>query len=75
MSKKKKKKNQFHPNINRKGTLRIPGNSLAVQRLGLCTLTAEGPGLIPGRGTKIPQATQHGQKKKVMIPENKIKQT
>ena len=32
------------------------GNSLAVQWLGLRTLTAEGPGLIAGRGTKIPQA-------------------
>ena len=29
------------------------GNSLAVQ----------GPGLIPGQGTKIPQAAQHGQNK------------
>ena len=27
-------------------------------------LTAEGPGLIPGQGTKIPQAAQHSQKKK-----------
>ena len=36
------------------------GNSLAVQRLGLGALTARGP----GRGTKIPQALQHGQKLK-----------
>ena len=28
------------------------GNSLAVQRLGLCAFTAEGAGSIPGRGTK-----------------------
>ena len=28
---------------------------LAVQWLGLCALTAEGPGSIPGLGTKIPQ--------------------
>ena len=38
------------------------GNSLAVQWLGLLALTAEGPGSIPGPGTKIPQATQRGQK-------------
>ena len=41
-----------------------PGNSLAVQWLGRCTFTAEGPGSIPGRGTKIPQALWRGQKKK-----------
>ena len=40
------------------------GNSLAVQWLGLGTLTAEGPGSIPGRGTKIPQAMCHGQNNK-----------
>ena len=40
------------------------GNSLVVQWLGLGAFTAEGPGLIPGQGTKIPQVTQHGQKKK-----------
>ena len=39
-------------------------NSLAVQWLGLDALTAEGPGLIPGWRTKIPQAVRHGQKKK-----------
>ena len=39
------------------------GNSLAVQCVGLCALTAEGMGLIPGWGTKISQASQHGQKK------------
>ena len=32
-----------------------------VQWLGLCAFTAEGPGSIPGRGTKIPQAGQCGQ--------------
>ena len=46
----------------KKKTMR--GNSLAVQRLGLCTLSAKGPGSIPGWGTKIPQATKQGQKKK-----------
>ena len=30
-------------------------NSLAVQRLELCTSTEGGPGLIPGQGTRIPQ--------------------
>ena len=35
----------------------IPGNSLAVQWLGLCTSTAGGPGSIPSQGTKILQAT------------------
>ena len=42
------------------------GNSLVVQWLGLGAFTAEGPGLIPGQGTKISQVTQHGQKKKKM---------
>ena len=32
------------------------GNSLVVQWLGLCTLTAKSPGSIPGSGTNIPQA-------------------
>ena len=31
----------------------IPGS---VQWLGLCALTAEGPGSMPGQGTNIPQA-------------------
>ena len=33
-----------------------------VQWLGLCVFTAEGAGLIPGQGTKIPPAAQHSQK-------------
>ena len=43
-----------------------------VQRLGLRAFTAEGPGSIPGQGTKIPRAVQYsramqyGQKKKKM---------
>ena len=41
------------------------GTSLAVQWLELGAFTAVGPGSIPGRGTKIPQAPQHGQKDKV----------
>ena len=39
-------------------------DSLAVQWMGLLTSTAGGPGLIPGRGTKIPHAAQCSQKKK-----------
>ena len=32
--------------------------------MGLCAFTAEGPGSIPGQGTKIPQTAQCGQKTK-----------
>ena len=39
-------------------------NYLVVQWLGPCAFTAEGPGSIHAQGTKIPQATQSGQKKK-----------
>ena len=35
-----------------------------VQWLGLGAFAAAGMGAIPGRGTKIPQAVQRGQKKK-----------
>ena len=46
----------------------IPGNSLAVQWLGLC-----GPGSIPGQGSKIAQAMLHSQKQtnKANKPKNK----
>ena len=40
------------------------GTSLVVQCLRLCASTAGGMALIPGRGTKMPHATWHGQKKK-----------
>ena len=40
------------------------GNSLVVLWLRLCASTAGGTGSIPGQGTKIPHAAQHGQKKK-----------
>ena len=43
------------------------GTSLAVQwlrQLRLWASTAEGMGLIPGQGTKIPHAVQGGKKKK-----------
>ena len=39
-------------------------NSPEVQWLGLGAFTAEDPDSTPGWGTKIPQATWHGQKKK-----------
>ena len=38
------------------------GNSLADQWLGLCALTAEGPGSIPGWRANIQQATWHSPK-------------
>ena len=38
------------------------GLPLAVQWLGLCASIAGGTGLIPGLGTKIPQAVWLGQK-------------
>ena len=38
-----------------------------VQWLGLHGLTAKGAGSIPGRGTKVPQATQCDQKKRCGI--------
>ena len=44
-----------------KGDIRT---SLAVQWLRLSASTAGGTVLIPGRGTKIPHATRHRQKKK-----------
>ena len=40
------------------------GNSLVAQWSGFRALTAEGPGSIPGRGTKIPQVTRRGQEKR-----------
>ena len=39
------------------------GNSLMVQQLGFHALTTEGLCPTPSQGTKIPQATQHGQTK------------
>ena len=32
---------------------------------GDCALTAKGPGSIPGQGTKISQASRHGQEMKL----------
>ena len=55
------------------------GSSLVVQLLVLHTSTAGGLGLIPGRGTNIPQDARHHQIKKRMgritfknINQNKI---
>ena len=45
-----------------KSKLTHNGNSLVVQWLGLSTFTAMDPGLIPDWGTKMPQASWHGQK-------------
>ena len=42
-------------------------NSLAVQELGLCTFTAEGPSSIPSQGTKIVPVVPG--KKKIPIQE------
>ena len=39
---------------------KISRNSLEVQGLGFSTVTAGGLGLLPGQGTKILQAVQHG---------------
>lgn len=38
--------------------------SLVIQWLRYCASTAEGMGSVPGLGAKIPQALQHGKKKK-----------
>ena len=43
------------------------GHSLVVQWLGLCASTSGTLGLIPALGTKTPQATQVGQKKKKKV--------
>ena len=45
----------------------ILGCSLVVQRLGLGTFTAVGPGSVPGQGSKILQTTQPKKKKKKYI--------
>ena len=50
---------------------------LEVQWLGLSTFIAEGPGSIPGWGTKIPQAVQSDKKRKkgtLPLPKPKIPQ-
>ena len=44
--------------------LKLPGNFLGVQWLGLLILTAEGLGLTLGQRTKIPQAALAAKRKK-----------
>ena len=44
------------------------GNFLEVQWLGLRASTAGGTGLIPGRGTNIPQDAQRGKKQETESP-------
>ena len=39
------------------------GTSLVVQWLIVCSSSAEGTGLIPGRGPKIPHAAWHGKRR------------
>ena len=46
--------------------------SLIVQWLGLCGFTAVGLGLIPGQGTKIPQALQCTQGKRIKKKKNSL---
>ena len=46
-------------------------NSLVVQWLGLCTSIAGGAGLIPGQGTKIPQATVQPKNLKIFLKNKK----
>ena len=48
------------------------GNSLVVRWLRHQDFTAKGPGLIPGRGTKIPQAPWHGLKENEISIASKI---
>ena len=52
------------------GLIPPPPTSLVVQWLRLGTSTAGGTGSIPGRGTKIPHASQCSQKKEkdILIP-------
>ena len=46
----------------------LPGTSLVIQWLRLCTPKAQDMGSITGQGTKIPHAARYGQKKKKKIP-------
>ena len=59
--------NEQKENINRERNLKTEKKKKKeiqeFPRLGLCTSTARGLGLIPGQGTKIPQAVWCGQNK------------
>ena len=48
------------------------GNSLVVQWLGLCAFMALVPSLIPGWGTKIPQAVWGGQQNNKRKPSAQV---
>ena len=48
------------------------GNSLVVQWLELCAITAGDMGFIPGGGTKIPYAPWHGQKTNKQKKQKKV---
>ena len=63
-------KERRNPDENINKELKHTGASLAVQRSRLCASNSGHMGLIPGWGTKIPHAVQHGTKFK-----KKIKQT
>ena len=54
---------QFKKILNGRAVLKVHRTSLAAQWLRLCASTAEGVGLIPDQGTKIPQATQRAKTK------------
>ena len=51
----------------------ILGIPLVVQWLRLHTSNAGGKDLIPGRGTNIPHAPQHGRKKKIILTKDGFK--
>ena len=58
--KKSKKKKRLYKIHSKEDNLE---NSLAVRWVGLHSFTAKGAGSILGRGTKVPQAKGHGEKK------------
>ena len=48
------------------------GNSLAVQGLGPCALTAEGPGSVPGRGSKSHRLHSIAKQTEDLSPEDSL---
>ena len=63
------------PFMSQNGVKQRSGTSRAVQWLRFCASTAGGAGSIPGRGTKIPHAAQHGQKIKKKNKQTNREQT
>lgn len=53
-------------------TIKISRNSLVIQWLGLRAFNTVILGLIPGQGTKIPQAKQYNQKKNFLDKNSNI---